>query len=206
LATEAPSATELLGADQHVGQVVLDGLEAADGAAELLPYLGVGQCVVQCGLSAAGRLRGGQCAQQADGVACGTGKNGLLGRLGRVEQHGAERRVGTVEAAPTRVGQPLPQWTRIGGRVQDVPRRTAQLLVGRERADDRGEVGVFAGEVGVFAGDGQRHGGCTPDLHHVVRKVCEIGCGRPGRADVPVDNSGHADSTENDVFTGRGGR
>ena len=31
----------LLGIDQHIGRVVLDGLEGADGAAELLAHLGV---------------------------------------------------------------------------------------------------------------------------------------------------------------------
>jgi hypothetical protein len=69
----------LLGVDEHVRGVVLDGLEGADGAAELLADLRVLHGHVQCGPTDSDGLGGGQDAEDGAGASRGAAQHALLG-------------------------------------------------------------------------------------------------------------------------------
>ena len=72
-----------LGGDEHVGAMVLHGLEGADGAAELHAFLRVGDGRLGAGRQDAHRLRGAQRAGQGPSPPGGTGHHVGVGHAHR---------------------------------------------------------------------------------------------------------------------------
>ncbi len=77
----------LLGVDEHVGGVVLDGLEGADGAAELLADLRVLHRHLHGGPTDSDGLGGGQDAKDGAGPSPGAAKDAVLGHGDVAQRH-----------------------------------------------------------------------------------------------------------------------
>jgi hypothetical protein len=146
-----------LAAHQHVGQVVLDRLEAADDPAELLADLGVGQRHVQRGPGPARGLGGGQRAQQPGGRAGRTGQplplagdlhggqpeggveavdGGHGDRVGRQHQHVVAVH-DQVQLRPHRPDRRATHGQRRRGAAVHQTRQQRSLLVGRAALGDQ---------------------------------------------------------------------
>ena len=93
-----------LGTDEHVREVVLDRLERADRAAELLAHLRVGQRHLQGGPRAAGRLGRDDRARDAERPVTGAGQP-FGGRARKPHGRDAEGRIH--RSARRRDGQPV---------------------------------------------------------------------------------------------------
>ena len=130
----------LLGVHQHVGGVVLDGLEGADGAAELLADLGVLDGHLQGRPADADRLGRRQDPEHGAGLACGAAKHAVLGH-----RHAAQRDRPDAAGGVQRVQRG--DRDTVGRRVDD-----DDVLTG----DDHQHIGVRRAQHGrALAGDDQ---------------------------------------------------
>ena len=170
--TGEPGAVEVVGAsgvprrgrgdldvDEHVGGVVFDRLEGADGPAELFADLGVFDRHLQCGPPDSHRLGGGQDAPHGPGVACCPPQHPIWG-------HGHPAQCHRAQAAGGVQGIQCGDGDAVGGRVDD-----HEIVAGGQDQ----QVGVGRAQYGGVLAGGDEVGAHGHGSGHAERRYCLTG-------------------------------